>query len=67
MTRLQILYQIFFTTDQISVNDINNKVNYINPLPILGNFKSSSDYLKFVLDQADYGKKLEEIKHMVLE
>lgn len=39
----------------------------INTKPILDQFKSSNKYLEFVLDQADYGKKLERIKHLTLE
>ena len=35
--------------------------------PILKQFKTSEDYKKFILDNVDYGKKLEEIKHLVLE
>jgi len=34
---------------------------------VLNNFKTSIDYKKFVLDQADYQRKLEEIKHLMLE
>lgn len=39
----------------------------VNSLIILSNFKTSEDYLKFVMDQADYGKELEKIKHLTLE
>lgn len=39
----------------------------VDPSIVLDNFKTPGDYLKFVLDQADYGKKLEEIKHLTLE
>lgn len=34
---------------------------------IIDQFQSSKDYEKFVLDQEDYGKKLEAIKHQLLE
>ena len=34
---------------------------------ILGYFKSRQDYGKFVLDQADYGRELERIKHLVID
>ncbi|MDO8638457.1 MAG: transposase [Candidatus Daviesbacteria bacterium] len=34
---------------------------------VLNMFKSQKDYEKFVLDQIDYGKKLEIIKHLALE
>lgn len=35
--------------------------------PVLSLFKSGKDYEKFVFNQIDYGKKLEEIKHLTLE
>lgn len=35
--------------------------------PVLSLFKSAEDYKEFVLDQIDYGKKLEGIKHLTLE
>lgn len=34
---------------------------------ILAHFKNTSDYAKFVFDQADYQRKLETIKHYLLE
>ncbi|MEK7160143.1 MAG: transposase [Patescibacteria group bacterium] len=34
---------------------------------VLSFFKNSKQYEKFVLDQADYGKQLEKIKHLTLE
>jgi len=34
---------------------------------ILDQFKSVNDYRQFVLDQEDYGKRLEAIKHQVLD
>lgn len=34
---------------------------------ILGRFKNKNLYQKFVFDQADYQRKLEEIKHLMLE
>lgn len=34
---------------------------------ILNQFKSPKDYQKFILDQADYGKELEFIKHQLIE
>lgn len=39
----------------------------VNPEVILQQFKSPQSYLKFVMDQADFGKKLERIKHLTLE
>lgn len=38
-----------------------------NPVPILSHFKTKNDYKNFILDQVDYGKKLEAIKHLSLE
>lgn len=37
------------------------------PETILAMFKSKDDYQTFVLDQADYGKELEKIKHLTVE
>ncbi|MBI2595464.1 transposase [Candidatus Daviesbacteria bacterium] len=34
---------------------------------VLNMFKSPKEYQKFVLDQIDYGKKLEAIKHLIME
>jgi len=34
---------------------------------ILGHFRSRKDYEQFVLDQSDYGKELEKIKHLVMD
>jgi len=39
----------------------------VEPDIVLGQFRSARQYLKFVLDQKDYGRKLEQIKHLVLE
>lgn len=36
-------------------------------LVILSHFKNAEDYKKFVFDQADYQRKLEKIKHLILE
>jgi len=35
--------------------------------PVLSHFKNPQEYRKFVFDQIDYGKKLEKIKHLLLE
>lgn len=35
--------------------------------PVLTHFKSPMGYREFVFDQIDYGKKLEKIKHLLLE
>ena len=41
--------------------------NFVNPKPVLEQFKTNDEYLQFVLDQIDYGKELEKIKHLILE
>lgn len=46
---------------------LNKNSDEVNPNSILTHFKSNKDYLKFVMDQADYGKELERIKHLALE
>lgn len=46
---------------------LGDKTSFVNTKPILAHFKNPQQYLKFVLDQADYGKKLEQIKHLILE
>ena len=35
--------------------------------PVLDQFSSSEKYKKFILDHIDYAKKLEEIKHLLIE
>ncbi len=42
-------------------------LDFVDTASILAHFKNRKEYLQFVLDQEDYGRKLEEIKHMVLE
>lgn len=46
---------------------IGGGASFVNTKPVLAHFKNVQEYLKFVLDQADYGKKLERIKHLTLE
>lgn len=41
--------------------------NFVNPDPVLSQFRSPDKYKEFVLNQADYAKRLEEIKHLTLE
>ncbi len=48
-------------------NYISGDFQFVNPEIILANFKSPQDYLKFVMDQANYGRELEKIKHLTLE
>lgn len=45
---------------------LKNQARISNPKPILENFSKNQDYLNFVMDQADYGKELEKIKHLML-
>lgn len=46
---------------------LSGKSSLVELEPILSQFPSPSAYRKFVLDQADYAKRLEAIKHLVLE
>lgn len=41
--------------------------SFIRNKIILDHFKNKEKYLDFVMDQADYGKQLESIKHLTLE
>ena len=47
------------------VNDIEDSL--CDPEPVLALFKSKEDYKQFVLDQADYGRELEKIKHSTID
>lgn len=40
---------------------------FINTEEVLSHFKSKKEYKQFVLDQADYQRELEKIKHLILE
>lgn len=40
---------------------------FVNPKPILSQFKNIEAYKKFVFDQANYQRKLQSIKHLLLE
>lgn len=44
-----------------------SEINACNKEIVLGQFLSPNDYKKFVLDQANYQRTLEEIKHQILE
>ena len=46
---------------------INQKIGFCNTKEVLSYFKSIDDYKKFVYDQADYAKQLDNIKHLTLE
>jgi len=43
------------------------KYEFVASATILGYFKTQSKYRKFVFDQADYQRELEEIKHLAIE
>lgn len=45
----------------------NENSGFINPALVLSHFSSRKQYLQFILDQADYAKKLADIKHLTLE
>lgn len=46
---------------------LRGKSELIELKPVLSHFKSSEGYRQFIFDQVDYGKKLAEIKHLLLE
>ena len=46
---------------------INDTRGFTNTKEVLSYFKNKNDYRKFVEDQADYARKLENIKHLSLE
>lgn len=46
---------------------LSSKSSFIWTEPVLSKFRSPGEYKKFVLDQADYAKKLEGIKHLAFE
>lgn len=46
---------------------LKGKSTLVEVEPVLSHFASPKVYQKFVLDQADYARKLEEIKHLTLE
>jgi len=46
---------------------INKKKGFCNTKEILSYFKNAQEYGKFVYDQADYARQLENIKHLTLE
>lgn len=59
----------FYTYPWSSLSSyINKKIpTFVNSMPILENFRNPQNYLEFVNDQIDYGKRLEEIKHLTFE
>lgn len=46
---------------------LTGNTSFTNSKDVLTFFKSPETYLKFILDQADYGKQLESIKHLIIE
>lgn len=46
---------------------INGASGFTNTKEVLSHFKNKNEYRKFVEDQADYARKLENIKHLTLE
>jgi putative transposase len=46
---------------------LSNKATISNPQVILDHFSKKQSYEQFVLDQVDYGKELEKIKHLRLD
>ncbi len=46
---------------------ISDNETFIKPEIVLGNFISREDYQQFVLDQIDYARTLEELKHLSLD
>jgi len=47
--------------------DKENSMKFVNPIPILEQFKNIESYQKFVSDQSAYQQELELIKHLILE
>ena len=41
--------------------------SFVNPEPVLSFFKDNEKYKEFVLDQAEYQRELDKIKHLTLE
>lgn len=46
---------------------LNKKPSFVQARPILDHFRSREEYKVFLLDQIDYAKELEKIKHLTLE
>ena len=46
---------------------IKKEAKISNPESVLDHFSKNQSYLQFILDQADYGKELEKIKHLALD
>lgn len=44
-----------------------SEADFVSTKSLLAHFKNRTEYIQFVLDQEEHGKKLEEIKHLVFE
>lgn len=53
-----------YSSYKIYLNQVKDEI--IDPSPVMENFNPRS-YREFILDQKDYQRKLDEIKHLVLE
>ncbi|MBI5452267.1 transposase [Candidatus Gottesmanbacteria bacterium] len=51
-------YQVYMEKESLEI---------VDPSLVLSQFSTRNDYKKFVLDQKDYQRRLEEIKHLTLE
>lgn len=49
------------------VSYVQNTPSFVSSGIVMNQFKTKQLYKKFVLDQVEYGKKLEDIKHMIIE
>lgn len=68
LTSYLVREENFFDYPWSSLKDyLSRDPKLVNPKIVFSNFKTGKDYLKFVMDQADYGKELEKIKHLTLE
>jgi putative transposase len=58
----------FFTYPWSSLHQyLGLKSGFSTPETILNYFSSPNDYRQFLLDQVDYGRELEKIKHLILD
>lgn len=66
--RVSLLVKDLANYQWSSYNEYANQASgFCSKQEILGFFKNPYSYKQFVLDQVDYGEKLEQIKHQVLE
>lgn len=50
-----------------SLGEFIGEAHIVDPQPVLGQFPSGEVYKQFVFDQVDYGRELENIKHLTME